>query len=92
MIFKAIINIYRCERCGHTWLSKKKKDMLDDTYFPRVCPKCYASDWNYSVHTSYYKKKLKEFSDKLILSPEEIELLKQHKRTKYIKRIKNENK
>jgi predicted Zn-ribbon and HTH transcriptional regulator len=31
---------YRCERCGHEWLSR------DDSKEPKVCPKCKTPYWN----------------------------------------------
>ena len=30
---------YRCERCGHEWITRGKSE-------PLVCPKCKSAYWN----------------------------------------------
>jgi predicted Zn-ribbon and HTH transcriptional regulator len=32
---------YKCERCGHTWVSSAK---IKET--PTICPKCKSPYWN----------------------------------------------
>lgn len=31
---------YKCERCGHEWIKRKKTEL------PTVCPKCKSPYWN----------------------------------------------
>lgn len=42
---------YRCERCGHEWIPRKK-----DMPIPTICPKCKSPYWN-------KPKKIKEEDD-----------------------------
>jgi len=37
---KIIREGYRCERCGHEWISRKKDEK------PTVCPKCKSPYWD----------------------------------------------
>jgi DNA-directed RNA polymerase subunit RPC12/RpoP len=39
---KKTVDAYRCERCGHEWIKRKKGDKKD----PIVCPKCKSPYWN----------------------------------------------
>lgn len=31
---------YRCERCGHEWIPRKKLET------PRICPRCKSAYWD----------------------------------------------
>jgi rubrerythrin len=33
------VQAYKCLRCGHTWIPRKKER-------PRVCPKCHSPYWD----------------------------------------------
>lgn len=33
---------YRCERCGHEWLSRKGREDIE----PKVCPSCRSVYWD----------------------------------------------
>ena len=37
---KTKVDAYICERCGHTWVPRYKKER------PRVCPKCKSPYWD----------------------------------------------
>ena len=37
---KIKISAYKCERCGHIWAPRNKKEE------PRVCPKCKSPYWD----------------------------------------------
>jgi predicted Zn-ribbon and HTH transcriptional regulator len=41
----ALIKIpgYRCERCGHEWAPREKREADD---LPTICPKCKSPYWN----------------------------------------------
>lgn len=36
---KLTVDGYKCERCGHTWIKRKKTE-------PTVCPECKSPYWN----------------------------------------------
>ena len=36
---KITVEGFKCERCGHEWVPKRKKD-------PIVCPSCKSPYWN----------------------------------------------
>jgi len=40
MKIKKIIELWKCNKCGHEWESKKN---------PRMCPKCKTVRWNDKV-------------------------------------------
>lgn len=37
---KVQISAYKCERCGHIWVPRNKKEK------PRVCPRCKSPYWD----------------------------------------------
>ncbi len=37
---KITVNGFRCERCGHEWIPREKKE------YPKVCPKCKSPYWD----------------------------------------------
>jgi DNA-directed RNA polymerase subunit RPC12/RpoP len=37
---KITVTGYKCERCGHQWIPRIKKDI------PIICPKCKSPYWN----------------------------------------------
>jgi predicted Zn-ribbon and HTH transcriptional regulator len=43
---KVMLEGYRCERCGHEWRPRNKKEE------PKVCPKCKSPYWDkpYKFH------------------------------------------
>ena len=47
----AIIQIpgFKCDLCGHEWLSADK----DLTKLPTTCPNCKSSDWNMDANKKY---------------------------------------
>jgi len=49
---------YKCERCGHEWLSRNEK--LE----PKVCPKCKSPYWN-SPKKQTSPMSYEEFRDKI---------------------------
>ena len=38
---KVKVDAYKCERCGHIWMSRENS--RDE---PKVCPKCKSPYWN----------------------------------------------
>ncbi len=42
------IKIVKCNRCGHEWATRKKKD-------PTWCPKCKSPYWNKKRHSKKEK-------------------------------------
>lgn len=37
---KVMLEGYKCERCGHEWVPRNKKE------YPNVCPKCKSPYWD----------------------------------------------
>ena len=37
---KLTVDGYRCERCRHEWIARKKEE------YPKVCPKCKSPYWD----------------------------------------------
>ena len=37
---KILLEGYKCERCGHEWVPRSKKE------YPNVCPKCKSPYWD----------------------------------------------
>ncbi|MGE5445045.1 MAG: hypothetical protein ACM3SR_10670 [Ignavibacteriales bacterium] len=48
---------YKCERCGHEWIPREKKEEE-----PRVCPKCKSPYWNRPRRSDKLSKKGKKGS------------------------------
>jgi predicted Zn-ribbon and HTH transcriptional regulator len=38
---KVMLEGYKCERCGHTWLPRATTEDI-----PTICPKCKSPYWN----------------------------------------------